>query len=126
MQDLRTNLAKAKGLGSAGAGTHHWWHQRLTAIIMCFFTIWLLVFIKCSVNKDLSTFITIIQKPYNIVPLGIMVVISLYHGLLGMQVVIEDYVSCIALRFSFIILLQIFCLVTIIAFIVALFYMMTI
>ncbi|WPY00179.1 succinate dehydrogenase cytochrome b556 small membrane subunit [Candidatus Trichorickettsia mobilis] len=125
MQNLRTNLAKAKGLGSAKTGTHHWWHQRLTAVIMVFFTIWLLMFIKCSCNKDLSTFITIIQRPYNIVPLGIIVVVSLYHGMLGMQVIIEDYISCLALRFSFIVLLQIFCLITIIAFIVALFYMMT-
>ena len=74
-------------------------NQRLTAIKMVFFTIWLLMFIKCSSNQDLSPFITIIQKPYNIVPLGIIVAIALYHGMLGMQVIIEDYTGFLALPF---------------------------
>lgn len=126
MQNLRTNLSVVKGLGSAKTGVHHWWHQRLTAIILAMLTIWLLVFIKSTFNKDLSTLITIIQKPYNIVPLGLIVVTALYHSMLGMKIIIEDYISCIALRFTMIILLQIFCIVTAIAFIVTVFYTMTI
>ena len=31
---MRTPLAKARGLGSAKSGVHHWWYQRLTAIAM--------------------------------------------------------------------------------------------
>ena len=32
MTDMRTPLAKVRGLGSAREGTGHFWHQRLTAI----------------------------------------------------------------------------------------------
>lgn len=31
MSDLRTPLARVKGLGSAKEGTTHFWRQRLTA-----------------------------------------------------------------------------------------------
>ena len=34
MSDLRTPLARARGLGSAREGVHHWWAQRLTAIAL--------------------------------------------------------------------------------------------
>ena len=32
MTDMRTPLARVRGLGSAREGTGHFWHQRLTAI----------------------------------------------------------------------------------------------
>ncbi|MBL6651832.1 MAG: succinate dehydrogenase, hydrophobic membrane anchor protein, partial [Reyranella sp.] len=28
--DLRTHLSRARGLGSAKDGLHHWWAQRIT------------------------------------------------------------------------------------------------
>ena len=32
MIDTRTPLSRARGLGSAKEGVHHWWLQRVTAI----------------------------------------------------------------------------------------------
>ena len=37
---LRTPLAMVKGLGSAKDGSHHWWHQRLTAIALVPLSLW--------------------------------------------------------------------------------------
>ena len=34
MSDLRTPLSRARGLGSAKDGLHHWWVQRLTAVAL--------------------------------------------------------------------------------------------
>ena len=123
---LRSDLARAKGKGSAKSGSTHWLYQRITAIILIACSVWLIFFIKCLSNKSNTEFITIVQKPYNIVPLGILVVTSFYHAMLGMRVIIEDYISCIKLRTVLIILLQIFCIITIATFIVALFYTMII
>ena len=123
---LRSDLARAKGKGSAKSGSTHWLYQRITAIILIACSVWLVFFIKCLSNKSSIEFITIVQKPYNIVPLGILVITSFYHAMLGMRVIIEDYISCIKLRTGLIILLQIFCIITITTFIVALFYTMII
>ncbi|XVN42294.1 MAG: succinate dehydrogenase, hydrophobic membrane anchor protein [Candidatus Rickettsia vulgarisii] len=118
---LRTDLAKAKGDGSAKSGSCHWLHQRITAIILAICSIWLIFLIGFFINKDLADVTIELRKTYNIIPLIILVVTSFYHAMLGMRVVIEDYVHCIKLRVGLIISLQIFCIITIVSFIVALF-----
>ncbi|MDR0296885.1 MAG: succinate dehydrogenase, hydrophobic membrane anchor protein [Rickettsia sp.] len=120
--NLRTDLVKAKGAGSAKSGSSHWLYQRITAIILTICSIWLIFFIKYNISKDLTHFVGTLQKPYNIVPLGILVITSFYHSMLGMQVVIEDYISCIKLCTGLIIFLQVFCIITIACLVVALFY----
>src|SRR4029079_5201727 len=40
MDDRRTPLARARGLGSAKEGVHHWWVQRLTAIALIPLVVW--------------------------------------------------------------------------------------
>ena len=37
---LRSPLGRARGLGSARAGSHHWWAQRLTALALVPLTLW--------------------------------------------------------------------------------------
>ncbi|MCW8952661.1 MAG: succinate dehydrogenase, hydrophobic membrane anchor protein, partial [Rhodospirillales bacterium] len=32
--NMRTPLARARGLGSAKEGVHHWWAQRATAVAL--------------------------------------------------------------------------------------------
>ncbi|MFZ9039523.1 MAG: succinate dehydrogenase, hydrophobic membrane anchor protein, partial [Gammaproteobacteria bacterium] len=41
MRDLRSPLSRVKGLGSAKDGTHHFWHQRLTALLLIPLVLWL-------------------------------------------------------------------------------------
>jgi succinate dehydrogenase / fumarate reductase membrane anchor subunit len=123
--DLRTEIARAKGRGSAGSGSHHWLMQRMTAIVLVILTVWSVFFIGCSLKHDLSTFITLLQKPFNTLPIAILAVTALYHAALGMQVVIEDYVSCLCYRNALIIALKIFCFITNVSFVFALFYLMT-
>ncbi|HTG22910.1 MAG TPA: succinate dehydrogenase, hydrophobic membrane anchor protein, partial [Reyranella sp.] len=41
--DLRTPLARARGLGSAREGVHHWWAQRITAIALIPLVVWFAV-----------------------------------------------------------------------------------
>lgn len=122
MVNLTTDLAHVKGLGSAKSGSHHWLYQRITAIILVLCSIWLVFFIIDASSKNLSTFIIMVSKPYNIVALGILVLSSFYHSLLGIRVIIEDYIKSNKLRKILVIILQLFCIITISCFIVALFY----
>ncbi len=124
--NFRSDLAKAKGEGSAKTGATHWLYQRITAIILVMCSVWLVFFLKYIGSRGSTEFIASIQKPYNLVPFGILVVASFYHAMLGMRVIIEDYISCIKLRTTLIILLQLFCITTIATFIVALFYTISI
>ena len=42
MDDMRTPLARARGLGSGKTGTEHFWVQRVTAIALALLVPWLL------------------------------------------------------------------------------------
>lgn len=107
-------LAKAKNLGSGG-GTHHWWMQRWTSIIMLPLICWLVYFIHTVSGSEARVVIEHLHKLYNLIPAMLLLIIGLYHGALGMQVVIEDYISCLSVRYFLIISLKIFTLVTVLA-----------
>ena len=121
----RSDLSKAKNLGSAGSGSGHWWHQRLTAILLILITAWLFYFFWDISNSMPSEIIEVFNKPYHVLMLTLFVMAGFYHAALGMQVVIEDYVHCRAVRLSLILMVQIFSIVTALAFILAVLYVMT-
>jgi succinate dehydrogenase / fumarate reductase membrane anchor subunit len=92
MSDLRSPLSRVKGLGSAKDGTHHFWHQRLTALLLIPLVLWL-GFSLASMPVDHATLVAWIQRPFVTVVLIMLIVAVFYHAKLGLQVVIEDYVS---------------------------------
>lgn len=120
----RSDLAIAKNLGSAGSGAVHWWHQRVTAVILTIATFWLIYFSWNLSGLEVSGIINIVKKPYNIVMLTLFTVAGFYHAALGMRVIIEDYVHCRAIRLVLVLLVQIFSIVTIISFIIAVLHVM--
>jgi succinate dehydrogenase / fumarate reductase membrane anchor subunit len=122
---FRSDLSVAKNLGSAGSGSKHWWHQRFTAIIMVLSIFWVFSFSWQLSGSELSGVIEAIKQPYNIIMLSLFTLIGFYHAALGMQVVIEDYIPCRAIRLTMLLSLQIFSIVTVIAFLLAVLSIMT-
>jgi succinate dehydrogenase / fumarate reductase membrane anchor subunit len=92
MSDLRTPLARARGLGSARDGLHHWWAQRLTAIALIPLVVWFAISLVMLSGADYDIARAWIGSPLVMVLLILTISIGLHHGQLGMQVVIEDYV----------------------------------
>jgi len=90
--DLRTPLARARGLGSAHAGLHHWWMQRLTAIALVPRVVWFAVSLVMMSGADQGVVRAWIGSPFVMVLLILTIVVGLHHGQLGLQVVIEDYI----------------------------------
>jgi succinate dehydrogenase / fumarate reductase membrane anchor subunit len=88
----RNPLGRARGLGSAGDGTHHWWMQRFTAIALVPLTIWFVVSVVALVGKDHAAFVAFVRHPLWATLLVLLIAATLHHGQLGLQVVIEDYV----------------------------------
>ncbi|NNE38118.1 MAG: succinate dehydrogenase, hydrophobic membrane anchor protein [Gammaproteobacteria bacterium] len=89
---LRTPLANARGLGSAKQGTEHFWHQRLTAVILVPLTLWFTTSLFLMSAMDYNAMITWISSPINTVLLLVFIISAYYHAMLGVRVVIEDYI----------------------------------
>ena len=90
---LRSPLSKARGLGSAKEGFHHWWAQRLTAIALAPLAIWFVVSLLCTVaGSSRFEFAAWLENPWNALLLSALVTVGMTHARLGIQVVLEDYV----------------------------------
>ena len=90
--DLRTPLKRARGLGSAKDGTHDFIVERLSALALVPLTLWMIYLALALVHADYAQARAIVQQPLAAIGLIAFVVAAFWHGMLGMQVVIEDYV----------------------------------
>lgn len=91
--ELRSSLGRARGLGSAKEGVNHWWLQRVTAIALVPLGLWFVFAAVSLIGADLATFQAWLGRFGNAVLMVLLVLVAFYHANLGMQVVIEDYVS---------------------------------
>jgi succinate dehydrogenase / fumarate reductase membrane anchor subunit len=89
---LRTPLARARGLGSAKEGVSHWWWQRVTAIALVPLSLWLAIAVASTAGAEHAVVVAWIGSPVVATGLIMLTVTLLYHTVLGMQVVVEDYV----------------------------------
>ena len=90
---LQTPLAKARGLGSAKQGTHHWWYQRVTAVLLIPLSLWFMVTLLSMLSMDHAVVSQWLHSPVNAALLIALIISLFYHAQLGMQVVIEDYIT---------------------------------
>jgi succinate dehydrogenase / fumarate reductase membrane anchor subunit len=91
-KDVRNPLKRARGLGSAQFGVSHWWTQRITAVGLVVLVLWFVVLALGLLHADYATARAAVAKPWNAVLLIAFLVSALWHAVLGLQVVIEDYV----------------------------------
>jgi succinate dehydrogenase / fumarate reductase membrane anchor subunit len=89
---LTNPLARARGHGSAKAGVHHWFAQRASAVLLIFLVAWLVYAAFALAGADHATAQAFVAHPVNAALAILLVVVLLYHAMLGLQVVIEDYV----------------------------------
>jgi len=86
-----TGIGRVRGLGSAHHGTHHWWHQRLTAGANLLLLTWLVGSLFLLPVHDYHAVLLWMSNPLVSVGLILATLSVFYHLRLGLQVVIEDY-----------------------------------
>ncbi len=91
-KDLRHPLKRARGFGSAQSGVGHWWTQRVSAAALVLLSLWFVFTVLSLLHADYSTAKAAVAKPWNALLLILFVVTMFWHAVLGLQVVIEDYV----------------------------------
>lgn len=103
---LQAPLGAVRGLGSAKEGVGHWWHQRLTAIALAPLSILFVWLVLYLLHADYDVVRATIAKPYVAVLLMCFMVSLFYHGQLGLQTIIEDYIHHRALELTLLIVVK--------------------
>ena len=91
-KDFQHPLKRARGLGSAQSGVGHWWTQRITAAALVFLSLWFVITVLSLLHADYATARAIMAKPWNALLMVAFVLTVCWHAVLGLQIVIEDYV----------------------------------
>ena len=108
MQDMRTPLARAMGLGSAKEGVGAWWAERVSAVALVPLALWFAASIIAHTGSDYATFIVWLRTPLAAILMILLLIAVFYHTALGLQVVIEDYVHSAA-KFAVVIAVRLGC-----------------
>jgi succinate dehydrogenase / fumarate reductase membrane anchor subunit len=109
--NLRNPLARVKGLGASGEGSHHWWAQRVSAMALIPLTLWFVFAITGHIGDSYDTVVAWISQPAVAVMLVLYLGFMFLHAQLGLQVVIEDYVHTELLKIFLLLVIKALALV---------------
>jgi succinate dehydrogenase / fumarate reductase membrane anchor subunit len=90
---LRSPLREVVGLGSARGGLGHWYAQRVTAVALVLLGLWLVVSLALLGGVSHARVVEWLSSPLSSSLAILLIFASAWHAQLGLQVVIEDYVS---------------------------------
>ena len=87
-----TSIGRVRGLGSSHHGAHHWLATRLTAVGNLILIPWLIVSLALLPAYDFATVHAWIARPVAATGLILILLNTVHHARLGVQVMLEDYV----------------------------------
>jgi succinate dehydrogenase / fumarate reductase membrane anchor subunit len=108
--DLRTPLARVRGLGAARSGTGHFWQMRLTSVASIPLTIAFVVIVVSLLGRNQAAAQQILATPLVTIVMLLFIIINVHHMWKGMQVVIEDYIHGELARPALVIANSLFCI----------------
>ena len=101
---LRSQLKRARGLGSARAGSGAWRAERLTSIALVPLSLWFIVSVISLEGTTRAGMIAWLHAPVALVLILCLVVGTFWHTAQGLRVVIDDYVHNDATRIGMLLL----------------------
>jgi succinate dehydrogenase / fumarate reductase membrane anchor subunit len=99
-------IGRVKGLGPSHEGTKHWWFQRITSIALIPLVIWFAISIISVAGLEREFVIAWFGNPFSALALVSITCVGIFHALLGIQVIIEDYVHTEWLKLTTLILVR--------------------
>jgi succinate dehydrogenase / fumarate reductase membrane anchor subunit len=90
---LRSPLRRVTYLGSAKGGSSHWYAQRVTAVALVLLGAWLVFALATMGGASHEHVVAWLSSPLSAALAVLLVLTAAWHALLGLQVVIEDYVG---------------------------------
>lgn len=80
-------------MSGSGAARRHWWLERITSVALIPLSVWLIYSLGSGNLADLVHFGQWVGQGDTVLGLGLFFLASLYHAKLGLEVIIDDYVS---------------------------------
>ena len=90
---MRSQLGRARGLGSSHSGLHHWKAERVSAIALIPLTLWFIWAVVAHAGSPYPVVRAWAGRPVNAALLLSLIVMTFHHTALGVEVVIGDYVT---------------------------------
>ncbi|MSP03866.1 MAG: succinate dehydrogenase, hydrophobic membrane anchor protein [Acetobacteraceae bacterium] len=106
MDIMRSQLGRARGLGAAKSGLHHWWMQRLTAVALVPLTLWFIYSVLVLQGATHAALIAWMGNPFHLVLLLALIVATFHHVQLGLQSVLEDYIHTETCRLASVLVMK--------------------
>ena len=100
-------LTPLRILMSASEAVHHWWAQRLTAVVLIPLSLWFVYSLTTMYSANYETVTLWLNNTTNSLLMLFFILSLYYHSVLGLQVVIEDYVESEWQRKSLLLLIKI-------------------
>ncbi|MEL6677529.1 MAG: succinate dehydrogenase, hydrophobic membrane anchor protein [Pseudomonadota bacterium] len=88
-----TDRKRTTGLGSAKDGTEHLWQTKVTSVALVILTPLFIFMFGAHLGKDHGTVLAVYGNPMIALIAILMILVTFYHLKLGLQLVIEDYIS---------------------------------
>lgn len=89
---FKSDMARARGLGSTKSGSGHWLAQRITAISNLILMVWAICSVTSLIGSDYESFVSWLSMPINAILMILFIISTFTHAVLGAQVVVEDYI----------------------------------
>jgi succinate dehydrogenase / fumarate reductase membrane anchor subunit len=109
---LRSPLGRVLGLGSAKGGSGHWYAQRVSAVALVILGFWFIASLAMlGAGAPQDAVVAWLGSPFSAVMALLLVAVTAWHAMLGLQVVFEDYiadkgtrmVALVALKFALVV-----------------------
>jgi succinate dehydrogenase / fumarate reductase membrane anchor subunit len=109
-KSLRSDLGRARGLGAAKSGVHHWAAERLSALILIPVSVYFLLgFIHNVVDGGYSGAVYWLQSVFAAAFTLLFLLVGLKHLAGGLQVVIDDYVHAEGSKLTLVFIVKLAC-----------------